>query len=394
MASTIREVVLGVGGGIAAYKSADLLRRLQDLGYGVTVVPTPASLNFVGAATWEALSGRPVTTQVWEKVDQVRHVSLAKSADYFIIAPATADLIARLATGRADDLLTNLVLASTASKLVVPAMHPNMWTNPATQSNVGILRSRGFIVLEPDSGRLTGNDSGAGRFPTTERILSEFCAISTRDGDLSGKNVLVTAGGTREAIDPVRFIGNHSSGKQGIAVAKAAHLRGAHVTLIAANIDGLNLPGIKTVNITDAESMLHAVENEFAECDILVMAAAVADAKPIKQMSEKIKKADYNSIDLEETIDILKAISAKKGKQIMVGFAAETRELLSSATSKLEAKHLDLIYVNDVSDGAIFGQDQTQGTILLRNGENIPVSRQSKDTLSDLLLDYALKQLG
>ena len=197
MSATNREVILGIGGGIAAYKSADLLRRLQDNGFAVTVVPTPNSLNFVGAATWQALSGRPVTTQVWEDVDQVRHISLAKLADFFIIAPATADLIARLAMGRADDLLTNLVLASPVPKLVVPAMHPSMWLDPATVANVATLRSRGFIVMEPEVGRLTGSDSGQGRFPQTQAIIDQFFVVSGLKRDLVGKKVLVTAGGTR-----------------------------------------------------------------------------------------------------------------------------------------------------------------------------------------------------
>lgn len=230
-----REVILGVGGGIAAYKSCDLLRRLQDRGYLVTVVPTPSSLNFVGAATWEALSGRPVTTQVWERVDEVRHISLAKSADCAIIAPATADLIARIAAGRADDLLTNLILAIDVPILVVPAMHPQMWLDPATVANVATLRSRGFKVMEPEVGRLTGDDIGPGRFPETAAIIENFEEAIGAKKDFLGRKVLVTAGGTREAIDPVRYIGNRSSGRQGAAVASAALNRGAEVTLIMAN---------------------------------------------------------------------------------------------------------------------------------------------------------------
>ena len=231
----VREVILGVGGGIAAYKSCDLLRRLQDHGYQITVVPTPASLNFVGAATWEALSHRPVTSQVWERVDEVRHISLAKRADSLIIAPATADLIARIAIGRADDLLTNLVLAIDVPTLLVPAMHPQMWKDQATQENVEKLRARGFTVMEPAVGRLTGDDFGQGRFPDTQIIISEFESVTGSIKDLLGKRVLVTAGGTREAIDPVRFIGNRSSGRQGAAIARAARDRGADVKMIFAN---------------------------------------------------------------------------------------------------------------------------------------------------------------
>ncbi len=394
MSATNREVILGIGGGIAAYKSADLLRRLQDNGFAVTVVPTPNSLNFVGVATWQALSGRPVTTQVWEGVDQVRHISLAKLADFFIIAPATADLIARLAMGRADDLLTNLVLASAVPKLVVPAMHPSMWLDPATVANVSTLRSRGFIVMEPEVGRLTGSDSGQGRFPQTQVIIDQFFLMNGLKRDLVGKKVLVTAGGTREAIDPVRYIGNRSSGKQGIAVAKAAAARGATVHLIAANVEIADCDGVMTTHVESAEQMLAELEKSFTDTDILVMSAAVADAKPRNSSIEKIDKSEFTSIDLQVNPDLLATLSGKKTKQVMVGFAAQTSELIASAQSKLISKGLDLIYVNDVTGGAIFGQDETEGTIVLRNGELIPIARQSKDTLAHHLLDYALEQLG
>ncbi len=394
MSVTNREVILGIGGGIAAYKSADVLRRLQDHGYSVTVVPTPSSLNFVGAATWEALSHRPVTTQVWEKVEDVRHISLAKLANFFLIAPATADLIARLAAGRADDLLTNLVLASDAPKMIVPAMHPSMWLDAATVANVATLRSRGFHVMEPEVGRLTGTDVGQGRFPDTAAILSEFIDFTGARLDLAGKRIIVTAGGTREAIDPVRFIGNKSSGKQGVALAKAAASRGAKVELIAANIETDGFEGIEITHVVTADEMLEALKLSFGTCDILVMSAAVADAKPITSAQEKIKKAALTSIDLELNPDLLAVLLPLKSRQVVVGFAAETNDLIASATSKLEKKGLDLIYVNDVSGGAIFGSDETEGTILFRDGRQVGVLRQTKDTLANLLLDYALKQLG
>ena len=394
MSATNREVILGIGGGIAAYKSADLLRRLQDIGYLVTVVPTPSSLNFVGAATWQALSGRAVTTQVWERVDEVRHVSLAQQAGAFIIAPATADLIARIAAGRADDLLTNCVLASDAPKLIVPAMHPSMWLDAATVANVQTLRARGFIVMEPAVGRLTGSDSGQGRFPDTNQILDAFLAMEGAVRDLVGVNVLVTAGGTREAIDPVRFIGNRSSGKQGVAIAKAAALRGAKVELIAANMEIPYFPGIEVTHVESAEQMLDALRDRFTHTQILLMSAAVADAKPKATALEKIKKAQFNNIELEANPDLLATLQPLKTGQVMVGFAAETSDHLASAQKKLSAKGLDLIYVNDVSGGAIFGSQETQGTIILANGENIPIPLQSKDRLANLLLDYARKQLG
>jgi phosphopantothenoylcysteine decarboxylase/phosphopantothenate--cysteine ligase len=389
-----REVILGVGGGIAAYKSCELLRRLQDRGYIITVVPTPASLNFVGTATWEALSSRPVNTQVWESVHTVPHIALAERADFFLIAPATADLIARLAMGRADDLLTNLVLASDVPKLLVPAMHPSMWLDPATVANVNTLRQRGFIVMDPEVGRLTGSDIGPGRFPETAAIISRFDEVTGQVQDLKGVKVLVTAGGTREPIDPVRFIGNRSSGKQGMAIANAAKNRGAHVQLIAANCDVASLTGIDVIHVETTLEMQSALQAHFDSCEILVMSAAVADARPTKISDEKIKKATLNSIELQQNPDLLAELSPRKGKRVMVGFAAETKEHLQEARRKLESKGLDVIYVNDVSGGAIFGQDTTMGTILLRNEADIAIKEVSKDALSNVLLDHAIRQLG
>jgi phosphopantothenoylcysteine decarboxylase/phosphopantothenate--cysteine ligase len=389
-----REVVLGVGGGIAAYKSCELLRRLQDRGYAITVVPTPSSLNFVGTATWEALSGRPVNTQVWENVHTVPHIAIAESANFFLIAPATADLIARLAAGRADDLLTNLVLASDVPKMLVPAMHPSMWLDPATVANVATLRSRGFLIMDPDVGRLTGKDIGPGRFPEVPAIIERFDSLTGNVQDLKGKRILVTAGGTREAIDPVRFIGNKSSGKQGIAVALAARNRGAQVHLIAANFDTSDLVGIEVSKVESAADMQKVLAEQFHQCDILVMSAAVADARPKNSSVEKIKKALLGSIELEENPDLLTSIASTKQNQVIVGFAAETKDHLQEARRKLEAKGLDLIYVNDVTGGAIFGQDKTMGTILLRNDADIAVKEVSKDALGNLLLDQAIRQLG
>jgi phosphopantothenoylcysteine decarboxylase/phosphopantothenate--cysteine ligase len=389
-----REVILGVGGGIAAYKSCELLRRLQDRGYIITVVPTPASLNFVGAATWEALSGRPVTTQVWESVHTVPHIALAERADFFLIAPATADLIARVAMGRADDLLTNLVLASNVPKMIVPAMHPSMWLDPATVANVKTLRERGFVVLDPEVGRLTGNDVGPGRFPETSTIISAFDHVTGQRQDLKGTKVLITAGGTREAIDPVRFIGNRSSGKQGIALANAAKNRGADVTLIAANCEISHLKDMKVVSVESTEQMQKALNSHFEDCNILIMSAAVADARPAQRSDEKIKKASLLNLELEPNPDLLAELAPRKGGRIMVGFAAETRDHLQEARRKLESKGLDVIYVNDVSGGAIFGQDTTMGTILVRNEADIAVKEVSKDALSNTLLDHAIRQLG
>ena len=395
----VREVILGVGGGIAAYKSCDLLRRLQERGYQVTVVPTPSSLNFVGAATWEALSGRAVTSQVWERVDEVRHISLANTADALIIAPATADLIARIAAGRADDLLTNLVLAIDVPILIVPAMHPQMWNDPATQSNVATLRSRGFSVMEPAIGRLTGSDIGQGRFPETNEIITKFEEVTETEKDYLGKRVLITAGGTREAIDPVRYIGNRSSGRQGAAVARAARDRGAQVKMIFANAqlspDEINdLSGIEIVRVETATEMFTALEEAFPKSDLLVMSAAVADARPSQYSEGKIKKGELRDIALVENPDLLKSIAKLRTKQVVVAFAAETNNDLAAAQAKMEAKGANILYLNNVSNGAIFGSLDTEGFIITSNGAHIPVPLTSKDTLAELLLDQALNQLG
>jgi len=390
-----REVVLGVGAGIAAYKACDLLRRLQDQGYQVSVVPTPSSLNFVGSATWEALSGRSVYTQVWENVPGVTHIQLAEKADFFLIAPATADLIARIAAGRADDLLTNLVLATVVPIMIVPAMHTSMWTDPATQTNVATLRQRGYIVMEPAVGRLTGADSGQGRFPETSTIIDEFSKMTGAKKDLVGKRVLISAGGTREPIDPVRFIGNRSSGKQGFALAQAALSRGAHVSLVAANCEMADIPGVSMYRVERADQMLTQLEKLFTASDLVIMSAAVADAKPKQISLEKIKKALFGSIEFEANPDLIATLTKKRRVgQVIVGFAAETNDHMISAQKKLESKDLDLLYLNDVSGGAIFGSDSTRGSILDRNGAVIPVDEMSKDTLSHLLLDQALHKLG
>ena len=389
-----REVILGVGGGIAAYKSCDLLRRLRDHGFGVTVVPTPSSLNFVGSATWEALSGRKVTTEVFESVEEVRHVSLAKKANFIVIAPATADLMARIASGRADDLLTNVILASSSPILIVPAMHPEMWNDAATKANVATLRSRGYHVMDPDTGALTSGDVGQGRFPETSRILEEFSTIVGTRADLLGKKVLVTAGGTREAIDPVRFIGNQSSGKQGYAIARSALQRGANVTLISANSSLADIEGIRTLKVESAHQMLEALESEFSQTDILVMSAAVADARPLQVADSKIKKSDYTNISLVENPDILKTVASLRKHQIIIGFAAETSENLEIAQEKMVAKGADILYLNDVSGGDIFNSETTHGYILARGKEPQKVAQTTKDTLAHQLLDEALLQLG
>ena len=390
-----REVLLGVSAGIAAYKACDVVRRLQDHGFLVTVVPTPASLNFVGKATWEALSGRPVHTEVWENIPDVPHIALGERADLVVIAPATADLLARVASGRADDLLTNCILATHAPILFVPAMHPQMWSNPATVANVATLRERGYVVMDPDTGRLTGRDSGQGRFPETSRIISAIEELSLHRADLIGKKVLVTAGGTREAIDPIRFIGNLSSGKQGYALAWAAAARGAEVTLISANSQLPDIEGISTIHVVSAAEMEAEVKTQFPKHDVLIMSAAVADARPENVIDEKIKKEQLQNIPLIKNVDILAAMGkVKRSDQVLVGFAAETAlNSVELGRAKRIAKGADLLYVNNVKSNEIFGSDTTAGTIISGRGEEL-ITGCSKDTLANILLDKVVDELG
>lgn len=394
-----RKLLLGVAGGISAYKSCDLLRRLQDEGFIVDVVPTQASLNFVGKATWEALSGRKVITDLWSEVENVPHISMAKENNIIVIAPTTADLLAKLASGRADDLLTNIVLASTAPKILVPAMHPEMWSNAATVQNVKILQDRGFIVVNPGEGRMTGSDFGVGRYPETSNIVAEVNKHLPQLADLLGRKILITAGGTREPIDPIRFIGNRSSGKQGFALAVAAASRGAQVHLVTANTDLPTVEGITTTLVETAEEMAAVLELEFPHSDALIMSAAVADAKVANYSEAKIRKESLNRVDLAKNPDILKSLSTnKKLNQIIIGFAAETSEDLAmleeNGRAKLASKSLDLIYVNNVTNGAVFGSNFTQGLIIDRDMNVIKVPEISKDTLSDVLLDQLVSKLG
>lgn len=394
-----RKLLLGVSGGISAYKSCELLRRLQDEGFIVDVVPTSASLNFVGKATWEALSGRKVLTDLWSDVEKVPHILMAKENDLIVIAPTTADLLAKLASGRADDLLTNIVLASNAPKILVPAMHTEMWLNPATVANVKTLQDRGFVVVAPDEGRMTGSDVGVGRYPEVSKIIEIINLTTHITADLAGKKILITAGGTREPIDPIRFIGNRSSGRQGFALAAAAASRGAQVHLVAANTDLPVIEGVTITSVETAEQMAAVLEYEFSECDALIMSAAVADAKVANYSEQKIKKEKLDVVSFSKNPDILKNLSEKKKPgQIIVGFAAETisglAELQQRGEEKLVSKSLDLIYVNNVSDGAVFGSENTQGLIIDKNHNVIKVPQISKDTLSDILLDQLVSKLG
>lgn len=361
-------------------------------------MPTRASLNFVGVSTWEALSGRPVPLDLWNNVHQVPHISIAKEADLIVIAPATADLMAKVAAGIADDLLTNILLASAVPAIFVPAMHSEMWRSPATQANALTLRSRGYVILEPATGKLTSGDTGIGRYPELDLILSSVVKVLDIRADLKGRKILISAGGTREAIDPVRYIGNHSTGKQGYALAEAAVLRGAAVTLVAANCAIADIEGVTTLHVTTAQEMLTALETHFEEAEVLIMAAAVSDVRPASLSAKKISKENLLEIPLLSNPDITKELTTRKRGQITVGFAAQTEENLEDAlkiaAAKLQDKGLDFIYCNDVSGGAIFGSDLTSGVILDSSGGRTIITSQSKLTLANNLFDLLLTKLG
>lgn len=390
-----REVVLGVSAGIAAYKSCELLRRLQDHGFLITVIPTESSLNFVGKATWQALSGREVHTTVWEDSASVSHVTIANDADLIIVAPATADVISRLAQGRADDLLTTTFLASSAPKIVVPAMHPGMWLNTATQSNVQTLRQRGVLVLDPVVGRLTGTDSGIGRFPETKDIIEKVLQVTKTSSELLGRKLLVTAGGTVETIDPVRYIGNRSSGRQGLAVAYEALRAGAQVTVVAGNTDFFELSGARVLSVESALEMHQVVEQEFPEHDALVMSAAVADVRPQQLNDAKIKKESLSEISLTANPDILMMVGRnKRVNQVVVGFAAETESnFLELGKEKMVRKGADFLFVNNVAQGAVFGQSATSGALLSLQGVQETFSNVDKHIVARSIISNIARKL-
>lgn len=391
-----RQVVLGVGAGIAAYKACDLLRRLQDDGFEVTVIPTNSSLNFVGRATWEALSGKEVKTEVWEGTQSVSHVALADAADLIVIAPATADLISRLASGRADDLLTTTVLAANSPILIVPSMHPGMYLNPATQANLETLIARGFYILQPDTGRLTGTDSGIGRFPETLRIIGKVREICDSNSGLKGKKIVVTTGGTMEPIDPVRFIGNKSSGRQGLAIAYEALREGAEVTVISGITEEYVLGGIKRIDVKTAQEMQNALSIELENADALVMAAAVADARPEIASSEKVNKEDFRALSLVKNPDILaESTKNKRENQVFVGFAAETGDgIREKGLKKLHSKGVDFLYVTDVSNGKVFGEKETTGILLSKRGSEWSFKAADKHELGRRIVSELIQELG
>ena len=394
-------MILGVSGGIAAYKACELLRLLTESGHSVRVVPTESALNFVGAATWAALSGQPVTTDVWSDVEQVPHVRLGQEADLVVVAPATADLIARAATGRADDLLTATLLTARCPVLFAPAMHTEMWEHPATQANVETLRARGVVVLDPAVGRLTGADTGRGRLPEPEDIFAAAQTLLSRGAqplDLLGRHVVVSAGGTREPLDPVRFLGNRSSGKQGYALARTAIARGAEVTVVAANVTLPDPAGAKVVRVGTAEEMRIAVLEAARDAHVVVMAAAVADFRPAVRADAKLKKTDTDPdpIALVRNPDILAELGRDRPKpgQVIVGFAAETNDALANGHAKLAAKGCDLLVVNEVGERRAFDTPDNAATILDREGGATEVPLGSKEALAHVIWDQVSARLS
>ncbi|SED21186.1 Phosphopantothenate-cysteine ligase /Phosphopantothenoylcysteine decarboxylase [Streptomyces sp. 2224.1] len=397
-------VVLGVSGGIAAYKACELLRRLTESGHDVRVVPTASALHFVGEATWSALSGHPAGTEVWESVHEVPHVRIGQSADLVVVAPATADLLAKAAHGLADDLLTNTLLTARCPVVFAPAMHTEMWEHPATQENVATLRRRGALVIDPAVGRLTGADTGKGRFPDPAEIFA-FCRRVLARGDraaeqdLAGRRVVVSAGGTREPLDPVRYLGNRSSGLQGYALARTAAARGAQVTLVAGNTELPDPAGVDVIRIGTARQLHEAMRKAAADADAVIMAAAVADFRPAVYASGKIKKVEGREpepVTLVRNPDILAELSAERARpgQLVVGFAAETDDVLANGRAKLARKGCDLLVVNEVGEHKAFGSAENEAVILAADGTETPVPYGPKEDLADTLWDLVAPRLA
>ncbi|MFH8517119.1 bifunctional phosphopantothenoylcysteine decarboxylase/phosphopantothenate--cysteine ligase CoaBC [Streptomyces gelaticus] len=396
------KVVLGVSGGIAAYKACELLRRLTESGHDVRVVPTESSLHFVGAATWSALSGHPVSTEVWNDVHEVPHVRIGQGADLVVVAPATADMLAKAAHGLADDLLTNTLLTARCPVVLAPAMHTEMWEHPATQENVATLRRRGAVVIEPAVGRLTGVDTGKGRLPDPGEIFEVCRRVLARgpvEPDLAGRHVVISAGGTREPLDPVRYLGNRSSGKQGYALARTAVARGARVTLVEANTGLPDPAGADVLHAGTAVQLREAVLKAAADADVVVMAAAVADFRPAEYATGKIKKKDGQEpapITLVRNPDILAEVAGERARpeQIVVGFAAETDNVLANGREKLRRKGCDLLVVNEVGERRTFGSAENEAVVLAADGGETQVPYGPKEALADTVWDLVSSRLG
>jgi phosphopantothenoylcysteine decarboxylase/phosphopantothenate--cysteine ligase len=399
-------VLLGVTGGIAAYKVATVVRRLVQDGHSVQVIPTEASLNFVGRATWEALSGQPAPSGIFENVSRIDHIRLGKLADIVLVAPASADFLAQLAHGEARDLLGSVILATAAPVVVAPAMHTEMWANAATVANVKTLRDRGVVVIEPAEGQLASSDVGIGRLPEPDEMVAALYAVATGEkipsideghgtwGDLDGLRILISAGGTREPIDPVRFIGNRSTGHQGFALAEAARERGATVTVVAANVALPLGEGIQRVDVETAVGLAREMREVASDADVVIMAAAVADFRPVSVSPHKIKKSGDGplTLELEETDDILVSlVKARPPGQTIVGFGAETGDSLTSAiqhgVDKARRKGADLLIVNPVGDGVGFGDVENKISILDPDGKVVATEQGDKLRLADAILD-------
>jgi phosphopantothenoylcysteine decarboxylase / phosphopantothenate---cysteine ligase len=389
-----KTIVLGISGGIAAYKAADLASKLAQAGANVRVVMTWEATELVKPLTFQALTGNPVVTGMFEPapLSSITHISLADEADLVVIVPATANIIAKIAAGIADDMLTCVVLATKAPVVVAPAMHNNMYINPVTQGNIAKLKTRGFTVIPAVHGRLASGSVGYGRLPEITEILGIIQQTLGKKSDLSGKRIVVTAGGTREAIDPVRYISNRSSGKMGYALAEAARDRGAEVTLITAPTALIPIAGVETVQVQTANEMKVAVVKATAKADALIMAAAVADYMPKSTAGQKIKKrTDGLTLELVKTPDILSAV---KGKFLKIGFAAETENLIANAKKKLTGKALDMIVANDVSaKGGVFGADTNKVTVINKGGKQEDLPLMSKREVADKILDNVVKML-
>lgn len=394
-------IVLGVGGGIAAYKACELLRLLTESGHQVRVVPTASALRFVGAPTWAALSGQPVADDVWSDVHEVPHVRLGQQADLVVVAPATADLLAKAAHGLADDLLTNTLLTARCPVVLAPAMHTEMWEHPATVANVATLRSRGVRVVEPAVGRLTGADTGKGRLPDPAEIFAVARRALARGvgapADLAGRHVVVTAGGTREPLDPVRFLGNRSSGKQGYAFARCAVARGARVTLISANVSLPDPAGVDLVRVGTTGELRDATLAAAADADAVVMAAAPADFRPATYAPGKIKKSDDGSaptIELVTNPDIAAELGRRRRpEQVLVVFAAETGDAEANGRAKLARKRADLVVINEVGSDKVFGAETNAATVIGADGSVSRMPERSKEDLADGVWDLVVARL-
>ncbi|MEU8282781.1 bifunctional phosphopantothenoylcysteine decarboxylase/phosphopantothenate--cysteine ligase CoaBC [Micromonospora sp. NPDC048905] len=394
-------IVLGVGGGIAAYKACELLRLFTESGHRVRVVPTASALRFVGAPTWAALSGQPVADDVWTDVHEVPHVRLGQQADLVVVAPTTTDLLAKAAHGLADDLLTNTLLTARCPVLLAPAMHTEMWEHPATVANVATLRSRGVRVIEPAVGRLTGVDTGKGRLPDPAEIFAVARRVLARGAsapaDLAGRRLVVTAGGTREPLDPVRFLGNRSSGKQGYAFARAAVARGARVTLIAANVSLADPAGVDLIRVGTTAELREATLKAAVEADAVVMAAAPADFRPAAYAPGKIKKSDDGvapTIELVTNPDIAAELGQRKRpEQLLVVFAAETGDAEANGRAKLARKRADLIVVNEVGPDLVFGADTNTVTVIGADGSVSRLPEQAKEAVADTVWDLVVARL-